>query len=59
MGTDWGADFAATFAPMDEGDVMLCSVCWAVVPQTLMHFHRRWHDESECSHSREVGCTTP
>ena len=21
-----------------------CSVCWALVPRTMMTFHRDWHD---------------
>lgn len=24
-----------------------CELCWAVVPRTLMHFHRDWHTAQE------------
>jgi hypothetical protein len=41
-------DYAAT---MIKGHVDSCGVCWALVPRTLMHFHRRWHDESEHTYS--------
>ena len=40
--------------PMTSGgnDIVLeraacCAVCWALVPPTLMHFHRAWHEEVE------------
>lgn len=22
-----------------------CKICWALVPRTLMTFHRAWHDD--------------
>jgi hypothetical protein len=45
------SDKVTTFATMFKGQVDSCGVCWALVPRTLMHFHRRWHDESDQTYS--------
>lgn len=37
----------AMFADVSVDTNPSCSVCFAVVPRTLMHFHRLWHENQE------------
>lgn len=36
---------------MTSDDPTTCELCWALVPRTLMTFHRDWHGDVERNRS--------